>query len=119
MPVCKTDDCTGRALATMGPYAGLCVIHMGAARERKRASHRRYFENRRHDVAPLETPAVAGVKPDPPVRADGRCVVCKKPRVIPKKEPYRTHALTDPFDSAPCCMAWHGVTFKTGASEAA
>jgi hypothetical protein len=54
---------------------------------------------------------------DPPVREDGRCYVCLKPRgVIPKTLVKRTAAdlakqlANDPFCSSTCARRYHGTT---------
>lgn len=51
---------------------------------------------------------------DPAVRADRKCVVCKRNRVIPR-ETYATREQyeTDPFCSRRCCAKWHGVVGRT------
>lgn len=60
------------------------------------------------------------MKPDPPVRADGRCVVCLGPRgVLPKNAISRAPAQvkleleTDPFCSSTCARDWHGNPLET------
>ena len=53
---------------------------------------------------------IRGVKVDPPVRADGCCATCGKPRNPERSERYgREFALRDPFCSSLCAMRWHGV----------
>jgi ribosomal protein S14 len=69
------------------------------------------------DTRNRDTSRVA--KADPPVRADGRCQVCGKPRgrTIPKsgglnkagRDRLRQMLAADPFDSAQCARAYHGV----------
>ena len=49
-----------------------------------------------------------GVKADPPIRKDGTCAACRKPR---------GHSLPDPFCSMECCRAWHGATIEKRASK--
>ena len=48
---------------------------------------------------------------DPPVRDDGCCIVCEKPRTITKQ--VRRYAGvqidSDPFCSSRCCREWHGT----------
>ena len=47
---------------------------------------------------------------DPPVQADGLCVVCageRKPGQL--REPHYSTAQADPFCSAECARAWYGV----------
>lgn len=64
-------------------------------------------------------------RPDPPVRSDGRCVICHGPRGrLPKTATQRTKTTlaqelaNDPFCSSPCCGIWHG-TQLTGQPEKA
>ena len=52
------------------------------------------------------------MRPDPPVRPDGRCALswCGKPRRPELAERYaREFALRDAFCSSECCMRWHGL----------
>ncbi len=53
------------------------------------------------------------LKPDPPVRPDGRCAVCGESKLTANKGPHRpTHMeriAGDPFCSAVCARAYHGV----------
>lgn len=65
-------------------------------------------------------PRVArGVAGDPPVRADGRCVVCLKPRKLTKQARRYAGAQLDidPFDSTSCCRKYHGCELDNEASE--
>lgn len=49
------------------------------------------------------------VIPDPPVRADGRCYVCLKPRDPERSRKYAGDVATlDPFCSNVCARAFHG-----------
>lgn len=54
--------------------------------------------------------------PDPPVRADGKCVVCGRGRKIKRSGKYgldkngRRVAATDPFCSTQCCREYHGTS---------
>lgn len=57
--------------------------------------------------------ALAGVKPDPPPRRDGRCRVCRGERKGPSKRAQKRyvdigHYELDPFCSTGCCREWHG-----------
>lgn len=58
------------------------------------------------------------MKKDPPVRKDGLCATCKKPRkeVKPQKgvDPKQ---YVDPFCSSRCCRAYHGTSVKEGADS--
>jgi hypothetical protein len=49
---------------------------------------------------------------DPPVRPDGTCARCGKPRhVNAQVRKYAGHQIdTDPFCSTACCRAHHGTT---------
>lgn len=47
------------------------------------------------------------IRPDPPVRRDGCCVVCKKPRKRPATRYGLAEYETDPFCSTTCARAWH------------
>jgi hypothetical protein len=50
---------------------------------------------------------------DPPVRTDGRCVVCDKPRSPWRSKRYgKLEAERDPFCSSTCCRVWHGVSLR-------
>lgn len=55
--------------------------------------------------------------PDPPVPADGLCVVCGGERKQPKKRLYADAAAGDPFCSSVCCRLWHGVVFVSPATS--
>ena len=63
------------------------------------------------------------MKPDPPVRADGRCAVCGKPRRVDRSRRYGgAEAERDPFCSVTCCRRFHGTELPelhTGPREAA
>lgn len=55
-------------------------------------------------------------RPDPPVRSDGRCVICHGPRGrLPKTATQRAKAILakelalDPFDRTECCREWFGT----------
>lgn len=51
----------------------------------------------------------AGSRDDPPVRPDGKCAVCPKPRHPERSSRYaRGHAEADSFCSSECCRKWHG-----------
>lgn len=51
------------------------------------------------------------MRPDPPIRKDGLCVVCWKPRKPERSAKYgQGEADLDPFCSSPCCRVWHGTT---------
>jgi len=60
------------------------------------------------------------VLPDPPVREDGRCVVCLKPRRLTKQA--RKYAGVwldlDPFCASKCCRKWHGCELPGDRTEA-
>jgi hypothetical protein len=50
------------------------------------------------------------VRPDPPVRKDGRCSQCGQPRHPQRSRKYgQAAAELDPFCSSSCAKAWHGV----------
>ena len=54
--------------------------------------------------------------PAPPVRADGRCAVCRGARNIRRSGKYgldkhgRRIAASDPFCSTVCCRIYHGTS---------
>jgi hypothetical protein len=49
-------------------------------------------------------------KKDPPIRADGRCAVCSKPRNPERSRRYGGPAAeTDPFCSTECARGYHGT----------
>jgi hypothetical protein len=52
------------------------------------------------------------VTADPPVKADGTCYVCGKPRRVPKGAWARAAAELDSFCSTECCRQWHGVSLR-------
>lgn len=61
------------------------------------------------------------MKPDPPIRRDGRCAVCEQSRLLPKgkaprhKDPtWQKERQRDPFCSNKCARKWHGVDGGTG-----
>jgi hypothetical protein len=60
-----------------------------------------------HSVLPVT------LKPDPPVRPDDRCAVCCEPKLTANQGPQRPTHLEriagDPFCSAVCARAYHGV----------
>jgi len=58
----------------------------------------------------------AGERGDPPVRADGRCAQCGKPRKLTKQaRRYAGYQLdADPFCSTHCCRAYHGTPLPGG-----
>ena len=46
---------------------------------------------------------------DPPVRPDGNCVICRKPRKPERSRKYAgATAQLDPFCSNTCARAWYG-----------
>lgn len=52
------------------------------------------------------------MKADPPVRADGRCAQCKRPRTLPKRPQKGVDPASyerDPFCSSTCARLWHGL----------
>lgn len=52
------------------------------------------------------------MKADPPVRRDGRCAQCSKPRKMPQSQggvDPSVYAL-DPFCARTCAERWHAVT---------
>ena len=53
------------------------------------------------------------LKPDPPVRRDVRCAVCRELKLTANPGPHRPAHLerlaSDPFCSAVCAGAYHGV----------
>ena len=50
------------------------------------------------------------MKPDPPVRRDGRCAECGKPRYPGRSRKYGKGAADlDPFCSTNCARKWHDV----------
>jgi hypothetical protein len=60
------------------------------------------------------------MKPDPPVRKDQRCTVCKgvrglTPKTITqrKKSELTIELANDPFCSTKCARVWHGTGLKT------
>ena len=57
------------------------------------------------------------LKPDPPVRPDGRCAVCGEPKLTANPGSHRPAHLErlagDPFCSAVCAGAFHGVDMRT------
>lgn len=65
-------------------------------------------------------------KPDPRVRKDGTCVVCKKERKMAVNALNGTmnklkgvsmkEYVDDPFCSTECCKEWHGVVQRKQAS---
>jgi hypothetical protein len=50
------------------------------------------------------------VRADPPIRRDGRCSVCAKPRKKPATSYGRDEYARDPFCSTKCARKWHGTT---------
>jgi len=57
---------------------------------------------------------------DPPVRDDGSCIVCGRPRQLAKlKLVYRRHAEQDPFCSSSCAREWYGVPLSFTGREVA
>jgi hypothetical protein len=45
---------------------------------------------------------------DPPLRVDGKCVECRKPRHPERSQKYaKAAAQADVFCSTACCRAWH------------
>jgi hypothetical protein len=62
-------------------------------------------------------------KPNPPVRADGRCYVCKKPRRDPVKGtliPQLAQMLAeDPFCTEACAKTFHGQPVTKGREKEA
>jgi hypothetical protein len=59
---------------------------------------------------------------DPPVRDDGRCAQCGKPRRPERSRSYGGYAAeADAFCSTDCCRVWHGCEVgghpSTGAEE--
>lgn len=56
------------------------------------------------------------IRKDPPVRQDGRCYVCKKPRVVPasrqKGVPIDVY-LQDPFCSNMCARTYHDAPMRS------
>lgn len=68
-------------------------------------------------AAPAQPP-VSMVKADPPLRADGRCAVCGKPRKTDRSQRYaRGEAERDPFCSTQCCKAYHGIIDRFAADD--
>jgi hypothetical protein len=66
------------------------------------------------------------MKPDPPIRKDQRCTVCKGIRGrIPKTITQRKKAdliielAADPFCSTTCARRWHSTTLVVGQPEKA
>jgi len=50
------------------------------------------------------------MKPDPPVRRDGKCAECGKPRYPGRSRKYGKGAADlDPFCSTNCARKWHDV----------
>ena len=94
--------------------------------ERKQGRPRRYCDGCAPDSRRLATPSAVvplpGVKPDPPVRADGRCAGpgCRKQRTV--SEQARKYAGVqldlDPFCSTRCCRKWHGTELPETGTEA-
>lgn len=51
------------------------------------------------------------IRPDPPVRKDKKCVVCRGDRDPSRSRKYgQDVAADDPFCSTACCKAWHGTS---------
>jgi hypothetical protein len=68
---------------------------------------------------------VEPVREDPPIRTDGRCVVCGGVRGrLPKQVTQRAKAILkrelagDPFCSTVCARKWHRTTLDGQASKA-
>jgi hypothetical protein len=50
------------------------------------------------------------IRPDPPLRPDGRCAVCHKPRRPERSRRYGgAVAELDPFCSVTCARQYHGT----------
>jgi hypothetical protein len=55
---------------------------------------------------------------DPPIRADGLCVVCLEPRLRRKLKPvYQGAAEQDPFCSNVCARDWYGIPLPAAAPK--
>ncbi len=54
------------------------------------------------------------MKPEPLLRADGRCYQCGKPRKIPKSNYARGEVEKDPFCQTSCCREYYGITDPGG-----
>ena len=53
---------------------------------------------------------MSDLRDDPEVRADGSCVVCRRPKLTRQLKPLYTRALeTDPFCSSQCAREWWGT----------
>lgn len=61
----------------------------------------------------LELDALPSPLADPPVRTDGGCAKCFKPRRPERSAKYGGVAPElDPFCSSECCRAWHGTPIR-------
>jgi hypothetical protein len=59
------------------------------------------------------------VRKEPKVRKDGKCVVCRKERRMPKTHHSSISMAVyelDPFCSSTCCRAWYGAPVPSFAS---
>lgn len=63
-------------------------------------------DDRSADVRETGAPTVV-VKPDPRVRRDGLCVVCRQPRSPAQGRYAGVTAALDPFCSTACCKHYH------------
>jgi hypothetical protein len=61
---------------------------------------------------------VNALLPDPPVREDGRCIVCPKARHPERSRKYAGGtAETDPFCSTQCARAYYGTSLPATGHE--
>lgn len=90
-------------------YGCRCV----ECREAENAFQRQKRHNKKAEamefaVAQPDSDEPREILDDPPVRGDGLCVVCEKPRKPERSRQYGgIEAERDPFCSVTCCREWH------------